>query len=402
MADMKKKLTYWIPEIAFAGIISLGGAVTGRRHKGRKNLRTNIYTVGIADTGEGKSDTTNYLSCMAWKAGLSYFLGSDTINSGQALMHEVIEKPSQLIMIDEFGDVLSYVSGSKQGSPQKLIKDNIVTLYGKSKTRYKVGFLKTDPKAKRLVVCPNLCILGITTESSYISSIKTEDFETGFLNRFVVFEAPGGIAEYTPPIKQAEDPSPCDNVAELWKVFTQGLQACVMEDGEAGYFIPDEQDDIKSVPMEDANFYSYFEEQWVKKKRAADKESTGIWARGCENSLKIAMIIALLRGGKLVITNNDLILSGEIVLHTCFKMLDLKEKSENNTQHSRDLDRIINYVKKRGTVTARDLFNSVRMEPGQRDRHLKSLRESGEFQEIIETPEKGGHPKIFYKYLPKA
>src|SRR5688572_27006756 len=102
--DILQKSPYKQPELAFAAILAFMGAMFGRRFAADiYDTRTNIYVMGFAESGRGKSFARKYMLNLFNKIGLGCFVGSQSIRSAEGLTQEVLEKPSQVMCLDEWG-----------------------------------------------------------------------------------------------------------------------------------------------------------------------------------------------------------------------------------------------------------------------------------------------------------
>ena len=117
-------------------LLSLGaslcaiGALMGRLYRTESNLRSNLYIVGIADSGSGKNHAREIVNEVFFEAGLANHLGGNKIASGAGLLTALHRQPAILFQIDEFGMFLSAAADRKR-SPRHIteILDNMTELY---------------------------------------------------------------------------------------------------------------------------------------------------------------------------------------------------------------------------------------------------------------------------------
>ena len=94
-------------------LLSLGaslcaiGALMGRQYRTESNLRSNLYVVGIADSGSGKNHAREIINEVFFEAGLAHHLGGNKIASGAGLLTALHRQPAILFQIDEFGMFLA-------------------------------------------------------------------------------------------------------------------------------------------------------------------------------------------------------------------------------------------------------------------------------------------------------
>ena len=102
----------------------------GRRYRTESNLRSNLYIVGIADSGSGKNHAREIVNEVFFEAGLAHHLGGNKIASGAGLLTALHRQPAILFQIDEFGMFLSAAADRKR-SPRHIteILDNMTELF---------------------------------------------------------------------------------------------------------------------------------------------------------------------------------------------------------------------------------------------------------------------------------
>ena len=85
-------------------LLSLGaslcaiGALMGRQYRTTSNLRSNLYVVGIADSGSGKNHSREIINEVFFKSGLAHHLGGNKIASGAGLLTALHRQPAILFL----------------------------------------------------------------------------------------------------------------------------------------------------------------------------------------------------------------------------------------------------------------------------------------------------------------
>jgi hypothetical protein len=96
-------------------LIPFAGALLGRRFASQTDLRTNFYTVALADSGYGKDHARTQIKRLITAAGLERFSGPNRFMSATALRNSVSTKPSCLCMVDEFGGMMRQINDPRPG-----------------------------------------------------------------------------------------------------------------------------------------------------------------------------------------------------------------------------------------------------------------------------------------------
>ncbi|MDE2233706.1 MAG: PriCT-2 domain-containing protein [Patescibacteria group bacterium] len=187
--DIVATSIYKQPELALLNVIAAAGAVFGRRYASPLNARTNLYIVAVARTTAGKDYSRQYIGRLFEQSGLfDDFLGGHYIRSDTSLIMEVQEKPSQIMMLDEFGQYLQAVGTLNAPTHLRNVASALTRLFTSSSSFY--DHSATISMKKRMVIkCPNLCIYATTTENEYIASLKRSAIANGNLNRFLVYKS---------------------------------------------------------------------------------------------------------------------------------------------------------------------------------------------------------------------
>lgn len=269
------------PELSLLNTLTVLGAVFGRRYTlERFNTRTNLYTVGIAETGQGKDTSRKRLKELMLAAKLGGFLGSDELRTGAGLLMHMATNPSLVFMIDEIGMLLNQLKSADTPSYQQSIMAIITKLYSSSSSSYTEGKLKGDGVGAPTVIKePNLCIYGTTNSDTYSEALKQNVIESGELNRFIIlptrekFPTPSLEAQYMPPP---------EDLVQRWNAFAprQGVDSVT----------------VVSLGMCLPRVQGLLLEQCEKVKQGYEDGRTGaLWVRMFENTLKVAMILAIAR-----------------------------------------------------------------------------------------------------------
>ena len=107
------------PWLAVGASLAVLGALMGRKVRTPTNLRSNLYVLGIAESGGGKDHARKAIKEILVQAGLSHHLGGERLASGAGLITALVRQPAALFQIDEFGRFLANVV-DKRRAPKHL------------------------------------------------------------------------------------------------------------------------------------------------------------------------------------------------------------------------------------------------------------------------------------------
>ncbi len=274
------------PELSIMNTLAALGAVFGRRYALQKlNTRTNVYMVGIAETGQGKDNSRQKIKQLLKMSGLEQFSGPDEVRSGPGLMVELKKRPSFLANIDEIGMFMRALFDNKAPAYTREISSMFTKMYSCSSTSYEGGIIASQPDERTVLHEPNLCIYGTTTLSSYAEAMRSSSIKSGELNRFIVLKS---SVDFPEPNFNSDNSEPSESLISRWAKFKpQGLEA-------APDIIEQEKIIVKLGKMsEKVDDLFRYQDEMIKEYRSAGLGA--LWVRYRENILKIAMIIAIAR-----------------------------------------------------------------------------------------------------------
>ncbi|MBF0263147.1 MAG: PriCT-2 domain-containing protein, partial [Magnetococcales bacterium] len=179
------------PILAVGNALCALGALMGHRFRSETNLRSNLYIVGIAESGSGKNHSREVINQVFHDAGLFGFLGGNRIASGSGLLAAMHRHPPILFQQDEFGMFLQAAADRKR-SPRYLteILDLMTEIHSAAGTVFlgpEYGGIK-DAKDRKDIVQPCLCVYGTTTPVLFWSALKSANVADGSLARFLILK----------------------------------------------------------------------------------------------------------------------------------------------------------------------------------------------------------------------
>ena len=284
------------PVLAVGASLCALGALMGRKYRTESNLRSNLYVVGIADSGSGKNHSREVITELFVEAGLGHTLGGNKIASGAGLLTAVHRQPAILFQIDEFGMFLSAAADRKR-SPRHIseILDIMTEIYTMAGTIFLgAEYANRDGKNERRDINqPCLCVYGTTTPIHFWNALQSSNVVDGSLARFIVFQSEDDYPEEneaagirtSPPelldalklIASGGGRQPAGNLAGM----TPGPETAV---------------DPLTVPMTPearSLFRAFKHDNTAKLREARGTLYTAILARIAENAWKVAMIRAV-------------------------------------------------------------------------------------------------------------
>jgi hypothetical protein len=281
------------PWLTLGAALAMYGAVAGRRYAGPTNLRTNVYSIGIADSGGGKDHPLRSTAKLMIAAGLAAHVGGSKIASGSGLISAVTAQPSILFPIDEIGFLIS-AAADRRRSPKHVteILDNLTEFYSMADSTFLgTEYANKTEKPREVIEQPCLCLFGVTTPAAFWASLSSSNVMDGSLARMLIFRSDN---DYPNPRHEIDSMDfPADLVAHVQAVSqgADGHIAFPLGEGAVQrprpYQVPyrDQAAALRARAMR--------EEQTAMLRKHQGTAITSIIARLAENASKVALIKAI-------------------------------------------------------------------------------------------------------------
>lgn len=371
-------------------LLSLGaslcaiGTLMGRQYRTESNLRSNLYVVGIADSGSGKNHAREIINEVFFEAGLAHHLGGNKIASGAGLLTALHRQPAILFQIDEFGMFLSAAADRKR-SPRHIteILDNMTELYTSAGGVFLgAEYANRDgTNERRDIVEPCLSVYGTTTPLHFWGALQGANVVDGSLARFLILPSEEDYPDenLSTGIRQA----PPSLIQELQVLAAGGghrpgnLTAKTADQSTAVHPL--------TVPMTDEARLRFKElslELTQELRASAGTAYTAILARIGENACKLALIVAVGRdpvNPEIDITAADWAIG--FVRHYARQTMDAVERHVADTETEAHLKRVKEIIRASGVqgITKSEITRASQwLKVRDRDEILLTLIESGD------------------------
>ncbi|WP_135470515.1 bifunctional DNA primase/polymerase [Crenalkalicoccus roseus] len=391
------------PFLALAAGICMIGALAGRRYRTSTDLRTNVYAIGVADSGAGKDHARKQIRRCLYAANLVQFLGGSDIASGTAMRTALIRHPSILFQIDEFGDWLSDVLGQKASAHRKQIASYLKELYSSANTVWhgtEYADQSRQGRPREDIHQPNACLYGTTTPGQLWSAIAGSAMHDGLMARMLLFVSPCSYPDEQEP--ELTDPAP-ELIAALQAIAAGPADPATGEIGNLGALMlagtTPQPLTVPETPDATAARQALRREQLARQREAEGTYVTAILGRLAENAMKLALVRAIARDPAAPVIQADDVAWGRALATHCTDTL-LREAGRHvaDSEYEAKLNRALDYIRRHGPISARELFRrGWRLPERERAEILRSLVESGLVVAISEgSGPAGGRPSIRY------
>ena len=272
--------------LSFTGALALLAFLVGRKVQDKRDNRSNIYLIALADSGTGKDHPRKVNFNIAFRAGVAGAIG-DAFASGEGLEDALFMHPSMLFQADEFDCIFNTLKYSKDNRAES-INEKLLKFYGASNTIYplrkKASAKKKDGTVHEIahIVNPNLVLLGTAIPQYFYESLSRRVLENGLVARCIIVEAgkrgeAGNPQPITPSdslIRAATYLANLDVNGNLTNEYPKPL--IITETPEA-------TSALREVQQECDRRYNFYEAQ-------NEGAAKALWARAHEKVCKLAML----------------------------------------------------------------------------------------------------------------
>ena len=367
------------PFLALGAAICLVGAVAGRRYRTPTDLRSNIYAIGIADSGGGKDHARRCVKRALYLAGLDRYLGGEELASSAGLLTSLQLHPARLFQVDEFGQFLRIVLNQRAPFHKAAIWSELTKLYTSAAEPY-IGTEYADQKARPRVTIeqPCACLYGVTVPGPFWKAIEGGALSDGSLARFLVFLTDDDYpARVDAPAAQVV---PDDLIAAL-KAIAAGVPGHDYGGNLAGimdatattqpYLVP-------LAPEADVAMAELRNDATDRLRTHRGTYATALFGRYAENAAKLALIAAISRNPAQPVTEaRDVAWARQLTEHCIGTLMREAQRyvAENDTEAKHK--RVLEIIRSAGQLTRNDLVRKTQfLARRERDEIIEALVES--------------------------
>ena len=272
--------------LAFTGAMALLAFLAGRKVQDKRDNRSNIYLISLADSGTGKDHPRKVNFNIAFRSGVANCIG-DAFASGEGLEDALFMHPSMLFQADEFDCIFNTMKYSKDGRAES-INEKLLKFYGASNTIYplrkKAATKRKDGGTEEVahIVNPNLVLLGTAVPQYFYESLSRRVLENGLVARCIIVEAgkrgeagnPQSITPSDSLLRAAKYLANLDVSGNLTSEYPKPLIISETPEATAA---------LKDIQAECDHRYRFFESR-------REGAAMALWARAHEKICKLAML----------------------------------------------------------------------------------------------------------------
>ena len=347
------------PWLAIGAALTALGTLMGRKVRTDSDLRSNLYVIGLAESGGGKDHARKAIKEMFAQAGFASHLGGERIASGAGLIAALSRQPASLFQIDEFGKFMANVV-DKHRAPKHLseIWDLFTELATSAATTF-MGAEYADQKERprQDIIQPCACVHGVTAPGPFWDSLSTGSLQDGSLARFLVFRSEDDIPDRNRTPRSLRDvPQPLLDALKAVADVGHSKRGNLAQAG--GATIAPAPMLVQMEPAALAIFDDLDLEMTTRQRAAVGTEQGAVLARVWENTAKVALIKAVSADPNTpVIRERDALWARELVAHCVGTLLQQSERHLADTRIEKHHKRVLEIIRAAGQqgIRRRDL-----------------------------------------------
>lgn len=374
------------PELALAAALALLSALTGRKIQDDTGLRTNLYCLGLCETGGGKDHARKVNKSILQSAGLEKFIGPEGIGSSTGLLSSLNAQPVLLFQIDEFGRFLATLNNPGKSPYLYNVVSVLLKLFTSADTLF-IGDAVADMKKVPKIDQPHAVLYTTSVPINFFESLSKESLQDGFVSRLLVFDCADNDPDPRDTLKES-CPRDISEQARWWGDYNPGGNLTVVNPTPRT---------LETSPEARAVFREL--EITSRANARGDGEANKTWTRTVEKARKLAILyqVSQKRDSKEISRQAaewGCWLSHHLTARVQYLAGDWVAENSYEAAHKR-IRRIIKAAGTEGVTMSHLSRTTQWILPNQRTEILKSLELSGFV--ICEKQATGGRPRMVYK-----
>ncbi|SPL63726.1 bifunctional DNA primase/polymerase [Ochrobactrum soli] len=394
------------PHLSLASSLAFVSALIGRRYKGPTGLRSNIYVIGLAESGFGKDITIRAVQSIASStvAGdkVTKFVFSDKIASLAGLANKLRRAPACLAQQDEFGKFIRQYMGEKAPAHREEVATALLELTGAASGLWG-GQEKADGNVKS-IQNPCFSVHGVSTPSTFWSALTGASIDEGLLGRFVLIDAGDRDPKKVRRPENSHENVPQHISDAVWELLGGVGRGQSLYQGP--FFALNADSETKPHPIVTVeyassdvdDFFEEFDDSMRAMKKKVKVEYAPICNRVGENAARLALIVAVGANPREPIITMEIQQWANAVAEHSFKLL-LKGADENVADNhlSAEYIRVRNMVIRRGKAGLPHRELKKNLQGGIRTQRLAEILDdliaSGDAK-FMSAPAKSGQTQV--------
>lgn len=269
--------------LAFCGALSLQALLAGRKVRDASDNRTNLYILGLANSGAGKDYPRKVNQKLLLDVGMVDCLG-DMFASGEGIEDRLLIKPTVLFQTDEIDGLMTKINIGHDARHEGIMSV-LLKMYSSASSLYPMR-VKAGKEAG-IIDQPCLCIFGTAIPKHYYEALSLKMLTNGFFARMLVMETGKRSAGQDAVVRAL--PDSIRSTARWWSEFAPGDKPGNLSDWHP---VPrlientaESSELLRAFRQQADQEYAFAEEK-------VDGVGMAIWARAHEKARRLALVYA--------------------------------------------------------------------------------------------------------------
>jgi len=268
--------------LAFCGALAMQAFLCSRRVRDDQDCRTNIYLLGLADSGCGKEHPRQVNQRLLVRLGMENAIG-DRLVSGPGIEDALFRNQAMLFQTDEIDGILQSITKARDARHEALIT-TLLSMYSSAASQFPMR-AKAGKEKPGVIDQPSLVLFGTAIPDHYYEALSERLLTNGFFARLLVVEAGPRSLGQRAPIREL--PPRVMAIAKWWMDFhpTSGNmerehpEPLIVQATDAA---AEELDAVKAAE----------DERYAEARKAGEPTAMAVWARMTETVRRLSLIYA--------------------------------------------------------------------------------------------------------------
>jgi hypothetical protein len=339
------------PVLAVAAAICAIGVLAGRKYRSESNLRTNFYTISIAESGGGKDHARKCIEMAFAEAALSGYIGGGRLTSGAGLLSALKRQPDTLFQLDEFGQFLLNVTAERAPKHVREVWDYFTELYTSAGTLIR-GAEYADQKTNPMVNIMQPCAVvhATTVPAPFWRALQSGSLNDGSFARWLIFNSDTPIPD---PVRSPKPISVVpESLSDGLKAIAAGTEGWRKQDSVFMGAIGNPTPHLVPFTLEAERLLWDFKAEVIERQRAnIGTPQSAVLARIVEHVIKLALLRAISANPAApVITLAGVRWAQAIVEHCTGRMIADADRYVADNPYEASLKRVRGVISRAGDV----------------------------------------------------
>jgi hypothetical protein len=269
--------------LAFCGALALQALLAGRKVRDEADNRTNLYVLGLANSGAGKDYPRKVNQRILLGIGMSGNIG-DSFASGEGIEDRLFVQPSVLFQTDEIDGLMAKINLGRDAR-HEAVMNVLLKMYTSANSLYPIRVKAgTEPG---IIDQPCLCIFGTAIPKHYYEALSLRMLSNGFFARMLIMET--GKRGRGQDVAVRDPPASVLRTAQWWADFLPGEKRSNMAEWHPIPRVVERTPEAGGVLRA---FRERAEVEYGLAEDRVDQAGMAIWARANEKARRLALVYA--------------------------------------------------------------------------------------------------------------